>query len=69
MAGKADMTIHGWRQLIEWSIEHSCMEDHLRAEVKAFWEQSWETFCEAICTSYGHVLVDEQPQALSSKQK
>lgn len=26
-AGKSDMTLHGWRQLVEWSIEHSCLTE------------------------------------------
>lgn len=39
------MTLHGWRQLIEWSIEHSCMDPHERAEVYTAWLSMWEKFC------------------------
>jgi adenosine deaminase CECR1 len=56
MAGKADMTLHGWRQLIEWSIEHSCMEDKLKAEVLQSWEESWDVFCNWIVKEYGSDL-------------
>jgi len=48
MAGKPDMTLHGLRQLAEWSIEHSCMEPQLRAEVCASWEGMWDAFCQRI---------------------
>ncbi|KAL2016930.1 hypothetical protein VTK56DRAFT_2847 [Thermocarpiscus australiensis] len=45
LAGKSDMTLHGLRQLIEWSIEHSCMEPELKTEVRKDWEQMWDEFC------------------------
>jgi adenosine deaminase CECR1 len=48
MAGKRDMTLHGLRQLAEWSIQHSCMEPDLMREVRADWERMWLQFCERI---------------------
>jgi len=48
MAGKSDMTLHGLRQLVEWSIEHSCMEPWLREEVRQSWETMWDEFCQRI---------------------
>lgn len=48
MAGKSDMTLHGFRQLIQWSIEHSCMEPDLKVEVQKDWEKKWEVFCQQI---------------------
>ncbi|KAL1838958.1 hypothetical protein VTJ49DRAFT_2030 [Mycothermus thermophilus] len=48
LAGKKDMTLHGLRQLAEWSIEHACMEPELRREVRASWEAIWDEFCERI---------------------
>jgi adenosine deaminase CECR1 len=48
MAGKSDMTLHGLRQLIEWSIEHSCMEPDLKQEVRLDWEGKWQQFCQRI---------------------
>ncbi|KAK3316287.1 hypothetical protein B0H66DRAFT_604586 [Apodospora peruviana] len=56
MAGKSDMTLHGWRQLIEWSIEHSCMELEMKAEVYGAWEKMWEGFCRWIDKEYGDLL-------------
>ncbi|KAH6842927.1 hypothetical protein B0I37DRAFT_314546 [Chaetomium sp. MPI-CAGE-AT-0009] len=48
MAGKSDMTLHGLRQLVEWSIDHSCMEPELMKEVRESWEKMWEDFCQRI---------------------
>lgn len=59
--GKADMTLHGWRQLIEWSIEHSCMEDQLRKDIYADWERRWNEFCRWVVNEYGHLIVEGMP--------
>ncbi len=48
MAGKSDMTLHGLRQLAEWSIQHSCMEPELMQEVRESWEAMWDEFCQRI---------------------
>ena len=48
MAGKSDMTLHGLRQLVEWSIQHSCMEPELMQEVRESWETMWDEFCQRI---------------------
>jgi adenosine deaminase CECR1 len=48
MAGKSDMTLHGLRQLVEWSIDHSCMEPDLMKEVRESWEKMWDDFCQRI---------------------
>lgn len=48
MAGKADMTLHGLRQLAEWSIQHACMEPELMREVRSSWEDMWDAFCQRI---------------------
>lgn len=44
MIGKSDMTLHGWRQLIEWSLEHSCMDETERRRVYDMWERRWDQF-------------------------
>ncbi|KAL2755570.1 hypothetical protein ACRALDRAFT_2041905 [Sodiomyces alcalophilus JCM 7366] len=42
--GKSDMSLHGWRQLIEWSLEHSCMDDREREMVYEMWKRRWDRF-------------------------
>lgn len=48
------MSLHGWRQLIEWSLDHSCMEPELQTRVRHDWERRWDTFCEWVIETYGH---------------
>ncbi|KAI3532580.1 adenosine/AMP deaminase [Colletotrichum abscissum] len=52
MVGKTDMTLHGWRQLIEWSLEHSCMSKDELASVRKEWEKRWELFLEWILEEF-----------------
>lgn len=56
MIGKADMTLHGWRQLIEWSFQHACMEDTLRREAETQWLLLWDEFLDAVIEKYEDVL-------------
>lgn len=55
MVGKTDMSLHGWRQLIEWSLEHSCMSKAELAAVRAEWEKRWEEFLDWVIAEYGDV--------------
>ncbi|KZL86414.1 adenosine amp deaminase, partial [Colletotrichum incanum] len=52
MVGKTDMTLHGWRQLIEWSLDHSCMTKEELSVVRADWEKRWEGFLDWIIAKY-----------------
>lgn len=42
--GRSDTTIHGWKQLVKWSIQHACLTDAERDEVNEHWEQLWIEF-------------------------
>lgn len=53
MVGDTRMTIHGWRQLVEWSIEHSCMTTEEQTQAMKIVRREWETFCEWISDTYG----------------
>lgn len=48
------MDLHGWRQLIEWSLEHSCMSLKELALVRSEWEKRWEEFLDWIIETYRH---------------
>ncbi|KAL2192819.1 hypothetical protein P885DRAFT_72682 [Corynascus similis CBS 632.67] len=52
MAGKRDMTLFGFRQLIEWSIKHSCMDGKTKKSVHSDWEQMWKAFVNRIVADY-----------------
>ncbi|KAF6819347.1 adenosine/AMP deaminase [Colletotrichum sojae] len=67
MIGKTDMTLHGWRQLIEWSLEHSCMSPSELKDVRAKWETLWEEFLDWVITEYKSYepAVEDGPAARS----
>jgi len=55
MIGKSDMSLHGWRQLIEWSLQHSCMSIDERQNVRAEWEKRWDAFLDWMLEEYGAI--------------
>ena len=55
MVGRSDMTLYGWRQLIEWSLQHSCMSQDELGPVRAKWEQAWDGFLDWVIHAYGDV--------------
>ena len=59
MVGRADMTLYGWRQLIEWSLQHACMSATEYADVYEHWKAAWEEFLAWLVETYGHVLNEE----------
>ena len=53
MVGDPRMTIHGWKQLAEWSIEHSCLSTTQIAQGKEIHAREWEAFCKWVVSEYG----------------
>lgn len=53
MVGSTTMSLHGWRQLAEWSIEYSCLGSKEKVEARRIFEQEWEVFCGWIIEEYG----------------
>ena len=53
MVGSKSMSLHGWRVLAEWSLEHSCMTPSEKSHVKKKWIDSWNEFCQWIIDEYG----------------
>lgn len=49
------MSIHGCKQLAEWSLEHSCLSGEEVAKAKAIYAQEWEAFCQWVVKTYGEV--------------
>jgi adenosine deaminase CECR1 len=52
MIGRADMSLYGWKQLILWSIEHSCLDENERTEIMRNWELLWQQFLEWMVATY-----------------
>ncbi|KAH8668073.1 hypothetical protein BGZ60DRAFT_528410 [Tricladium varicosporioides] len=61
MIGSESMSLLGWKQLCEWSLEHSCMDPNQKASVTKEWAQKWHEFCEWIVDTYGPKLQDWEP--------
>lgn len=53
MVGDTRMTLHGWRQLVEWSIEHSCLDKWQQAQALDILKREWEEYCQWIVKKYG----------------
>ena len=52
MVGDPRMNIHGWRQLAEWSLEHSCLSVEEIKQAKAIHAREWEGYCQWVVRTY-----------------
>ena len=50
--GREDFTLHGWRQLIEWSLEHACLNKDECTRVYGEWRKLWDEFLDWILEDY-----------------
>ncbi|EKD20370.1 adenosine/AMP deaminase [Drepanopeziza brunnea f. sp. 'multigermtubi' MB_m1] len=62
MIGAESMTLLGWKQLVKWSLEHSCMDPEQLKSVTAVWEVMWDEFCHWIVEEYGPRMQNWEPQ-------
>lgn len=53
MVGSPAMNIHGWRQLVQWSIDHSMLSPAQKSEAHEIMKRKWEAFCKWIIEEYG----------------
>jgi adenosine deaminase CECR1 len=63
MVGDPKMTIHGWKQLAEWSLEHACLDDEQLRQAQLTFLRDWDTFCKWIVDTY-EVEVSELPELM-----
>ena len=52
MVGDPRMTVHGWKQLAQWSIEHSCLDEADIKKAKYIHAREWEKFCQWVVDNY-----------------
>lgn len=52
MVGSANMSLYGWKQLILWSLEHSCLDGEALNVVLRAWEGLWQQFLERVVGTY-----------------
>ncbi|KAF7907483.1 uncharacterized protein EAF01_005069 [Botrytis porri] len=55
MIGSESMSLHGWKQLAEWSLEYSCMNDEEKKNVTKEWTTRWRDYCQWIVDKYSWV--------------
>lgn len=48
------MTLFGWRQLIEWSMEHSCLSEKEYAKIHEDWLKKWNIFLADVIKEFGN---------------
>lgn len=65
MIGKPDMTLFGWKQLIEWSLDHACMSPDEHRDVRRAWEARWDKFLDEAIEEFG--AFDQGPEADGEK--
>lgn len=60
------MTLFGWKQLVEWSLEHSRMDEAQKAKVFEAWRMHWASFVDWICRTDWRLPVEsiELPEQL-----
>lgn len=47
------MSIHGWRQLTEWSVKHSRLSDDEKKQAQQILAREWDIFCKEVVDTYG----------------
>ncbi|KAF2721932.1 Metallo-dependent hydrolase [Polychaeton citri CBS 116435] len=72
MVGDTRMTVHGWKQLALWSLEHSCLgakrrddgrKESEQEEAKAIFMREWEAWCAWVVEEFGD-YVDSLPDLI-----
>ena len=56
MVGDTRMSVHGWKQLAQWSIEHSCLSDDEKKRAATIFDKDWQTFCQWVVYTYGEYV-------------
>lgn len=49
------MNLHGWRQLIEWSIKHASLDSSESKQLETVWEPLWNNFVSWILQRFGSI--------------
>lgn len=63
MVGAEAMSLHGWRVLAEWSLEHSCLAAGEKVAAQKAWLERWEAYCQWIIDTFGGELSEKELEA------
>lgn len=53
MVGATTMSLHGWKQMAEWSLEYSCLSKEEIKRALEIFKKDWEEFCTWVIDTYG----------------
>jgi adenosine deaminase CECR1 len=53
MVGSPSMSLYGWHQLVDWSIEYSCLSKSEKIDCQVILDKKWEAYCQWIIDEYG----------------
>lgn len=51
------MSLYGWKQLIEWSLQHSCLSKGEYDSIHAEWINKWDKFLDEVIAELGPELL------------
>lgn len=52
MIGRKDMNLFGWKQLIEWSLEHASMTQDEYEVIHTDWTSRWNQFLDDVVAEF-----------------
>lgn len=47
------MSLYGWKQLIEWSLQHSCLSKDEYESIHGEWVEKWDKFLDEVIAEFG----------------
>lgn len=47
------MSLYGWKQLIEWSLQHSCLSKEEYDLIHSEWVKEWDKFLDEVIAEFG----------------
>lgn len=53
------MSLYGWKQLIEWSLQHSCLSKEDYDLIHGEWVKKWDKFLDEVIAEFGLELVEK----------
>lgn len=53
------MSLYGWKQLIEWSLQHSCLSKDEYDSIYGEWIKKWDKFLDEVIAEFGPELLEK----------
>lgn len=53
------MSLYGWKQLIEWSLQHSCVSKEEYDLIHGEWVKKWDKFLDEVIAEFGPEMLQK----------